>query len=153
MSKLQPPTISTLGNAAAPKKVQGVFDYQRAVGICKYYRILIFVETAVIRYHLSSDAFLDKVTRGEMEEVELDTIEIFEKVMPKLAEVQKLKEAIISEGYSTFEEAVTHLKFGEAEEFAVKIAMIPNIEKKVSILLRILKFFQKSGDFFMVSDF
>jgi hypothetical protein len=35
----------------------------------------------------------------------------------------------------------------------VKIAMIPNIEKKVSILLRILKFFQKSGDFFMVSDF
>ena len=47
--------------------------------------------------------------------MDLDTIEIFEKVIPKQTEVQKLKEAIISEGYSTFEEAVTHLKFGEAE--------------------------------------
>ena len=78
-------------------------------------RVIKNVETAVIRYQLSSDAFLEKVTKGELEEVDLDTIEIFEKVIPKQAEVQKLKEAIISEGYSTFEEAVAHLKFGEAE--------------------------------------
>jgi len=46
----------------------------------------------------------------------------------------------VSEGFSTFEEAMKVLKFGNVEEFMVKIASIPNIESKVTIIVKILRF-------------
>ncbi len=58
-------------------------------------------------------------------------MEIFERTLPKAAETQKLKEAIIAEGCSNFEDSLKTLKFGDAELFAVKMLLIPQIDKKV----------------------
>jgi hypothetical protein len=64
------------------------------------------IETAVLRYHLNSEEFLKKVKDGAIDLLDIDTLEIFEKVLPKQAELQKLKEAVIVEGFSNVEEAL-----------------------------------------------
>jgi hypothetical protein len=71
---------------------------------------------------LGSEQFLTKVKKGVMEDLDLDTIEIFEKVLPKPGEMQKLKEAVFAEGFSNLEEALSVIKFGDAEQFAIKVS-------------------------------
>ena len=93
-----------------------------------------------MRYQLASEEFLLRVIDGDIYELDLEKMQIFERVLPKPNEVQRLREAIVSEGYSTFEEAMKVLKFGNVEEFMVKIASIPNIESKVTIIVKILRF-------------
>ena len=51
-----------------------------------------------MKYHFNQESFLQKIREGRVEDLETEAIEIFEKVLPKPQEVQKLKEAILSEG-------------------------------------------------------
>ena len=126
------------------KVIENIFDYQRSVSICK--KLLIFVslilppiETAIKRYQLDSDEFIQRVKEGDVSYEDCEKLEFFEKILPRLLEVQRLKEAIINEGVSTFEEAVKVLKFGTVENFMIKTLINEKLDLKVQLLIKILK--------------
>ena len=80
------------------------------------------------RYQIHSEDFIRAVVMGDSLSLDLEKLEIFEKSMPKAAEVQKLREAILSEGFSSFEEALKEIRFGQVEAFMIKLAQIEGLE-------------------------
>jgi hypothetical protein len=64
-----------------------------------------------------------------------------------------LREAILQEGFNDFEEAVKSIKFGQSEEFLVKLLLIENLEKKVRLEVKILKFIDQSNELIFVRYF
>lgn len=105
-----------------------------------------------MRYQLNSDTFLQKVSAGDISDLNCETLEIFEKILPKQTEIQKLREVILSEGFDSIEEAQRVAKFGNVEEFMLKCIGVTNLEKKVAILLRILKFVDQFNDHMMTIE-
>lgn len=106
MSKLLPPTtLSANPDNHVPKKIEELFDYQRAIAI----------QTAVHHYSLSSDQFLSLVTNGDLQSLTLESLEAFERVLPRPHEVQKIREAVIKQGCDSIEEGSKVLTFGKVE--------------------------------------
>ena len=60
---------------------------------------LMCIESSLVRYQFNKDAFLKKIKEGRVEDLQKDEIEIFEKIIPRPNEVQKLREVILTEGY------------------------------------------------------
>ena len=84
-----------------------------------------------MKYKLNSDVFLSLVTDGNIIDLDRERIDIFIKILPKAGEIQKLKEAVLSEGCSSIDEALANnVEFGKVEEFMIKTLKWPNLEVK-----------------------
>jgi hypothetical protein len=119
------------------KKVENILDYQRSISI----------QTAVLRYQLSSDEFLQQVANGENVH-ELEKLEIFERVLPRPQELQRLREAVIQNGWTSMEEA----QYGQVEQFVYKVMKMKGIDRKVKVMIRMSRFINRSNEYFIVSN-
>lgn len=77
-----------------------------------------------MKYHFNEEEFLKKIREGRVEDLETEAIYIFEKVMPKAAEIKKIQEAVMIEGYADLIEAKKFIKFGNIEDFMIKVSEI-----------------------------
>lgn len=64
----------------------------------------------------------------------------------------KLKEKIAEHGYLNFEEARNHLKFGNVEDFMVKLLIIDNLALKVDLLTSIVSYKDLLNNLILVSN-
>ena len=118
--------------------IDNVFEYQRAIAICKYLKMIMIIETSVLKYHFDSDQFIKLVVSGDVEHLDSERLQAFIKILPKQSEVQKLKEAIITHGCSSIEEAPHCLKFGQVERYMLKFLSIENLEMKTALCLKVV---------------
>lgn len=51
-----------------------------------------------MKYKFNTDKFIKLIKSGIIEDIETEQLEMFVKILPKPNEIQRLKEAIISEG-------------------------------------------------------
>lgn len=91
-----------------------------------------------MKYKMDSDHFLLKIKEGKIDQLSLEELEIFQKILPKANEIQKLKENAIAQGFNNVEEAKNKQKLGRVEEFIYQIMLVDQIEKKVDILTKIM---------------
>ena len=92
------------------------------------------------------------VTSGDVENLDSERLQAFLRVLPRQAEVQRLKEAIVSHGVHNFEEASSTLKFGQVERYMLKFMLIENLEVKANLCLKITSCIEKSNELCMVSS-
>lgn len=93
------------------------------------------------------------VTQGDVENLDSERLQAFLRVLPRPAEVQKLKEAIVSHGVHNLEEASTILKFGQVERYMLRFMLVDNLEVKANLCLKITQCLEKSNELCMVSSF
>lgn len=83
------------------RKIDNLFEFQRAVAICKFTHtpsLITLLETAMKKYDFASEEFLLKIQRGKYHSISNEELEIFTRILPRQAEVQRLKEALLNEG-------------------------------------------------------
>lgn len=80
-----------------------------------------------MRFQFNSSKFMQQVSEGDITGLSCDQLEIFEKILPRNTEVQKLKEILLAEGFDTFEEAQRVVKFGISEDFIIMCEANPNL--------------------------
>lgn len=101
----------------------------------------------MMRYNV--ETIIKSIESGDIAELDCEKLSIFQRILPKSGEVQKLKEAIILEGFSSFEEALRVVQFGKVEEFIIKLSLYDDLELKVSILYKLMSFLEHSNDILM----
>eukprot|EP00347_Sterkiella_histriomuscorum_P005032 403358161 len=110
-------------------------------------------QTALMKYKFNETEFLRLIVYGKIEELETEKLEMFIKILPKTAEIQKLKEVVLQEGFNDIQEALENdVKFGSVELFMIKTLEIPNLEVKSLILLDIAKFQDFTNDYLMLIE-
>lgn len=102
-----------------------------------------------MKYQFDSELFLTKVRKCDVRNLDLDQIVAFEKILPLNYEMQKIREIVIGDQFPSILEALAceDINFGRVERFAAKMMIEEDINHKVQIIKRMLKFFVDFDEF------
>ena len=97
------------------------------------------VQTAILRNKLGAEMFA-KIDRGDIHVLSLDSLESFLSSYPRENEVLALKAAIQKFGIFDYQEALTKLECGSAEQFMLEVlSHRSDLQQKAGILHNIVE--------------
>ena len=115
--------------------------------------LLIPIESALMKYKFHTDDFLSKIVNGRIEELDVEHLEMFVKLLPKPQEISKLKEALLELGLSDIRDpSLKEVKFGMVETFILKVMDIDKVELKATLLLDITHNVDAVNEFLMLLE-